>query len=113
MKKNKSIIIVTMLFLLLTVNAQAEQFYNPPFELYGEVKTVSSDSLEIYVPHINKQITVMIMSQTLIISRMDEKKIPQKITAIEENDLVQVNGVIKKDSFYCTKISYLSLSVTR
>ncbi len=80
--------------------------YSPPFELYGVVKEVGSDALEVFIPHINKQITIFVSPGTKIINRIDKQASPS-LNEINVEDLIVIKGIVDKESFYSREISYI------
>ncbi|MBU1044365.1 MAG: hypothetical protein KJ915_08240 [Candidatus Omnitrophica bacterium] len=81
--------------------------YNPPFELSGIVMTVSEDSIEVHLPYINKQVLVKVAPHTIISNRLKEKNIVCKISEITAQDLVVIKGVVQKEIFLSTEISFV------
>ena len=97
-----------VLFISISAIASAEE-YNPPFQISGIVKNVTEDSLEVYLPYINKQVTVVVLPETKIVSRIDENA-AQSLKAIAIEDLVVIKGVLQGESFCSKDISYLPSS---
>jgi len=106
-----AVLIVVMLSVFNTLaGAGSDVPYEAPFEIYGVVKEVTPDGLDAFIPHINKQISVIVSSTTSIVDRMDKHAQPRLLSAINVDDLVVINGVVEKDAFSCRRISYLSMS---
>jgi hypothetical protein len=116
MRKNIAIMVVIIVAGMLVLNQGAVfagpariAAYSPPFEIYGIVKEVKPDCLEVFIPHINKQITVMVSPGTSIINRID-KHTPRILSAINVEDLVVIKGIVDKESFFSKEISYLPMA---
>lgn len=108
---NKKIIcLIAFCLLFMAVSAQADDVYDPPFQISGVVKDITPESIEVYLPYINKQVTVLITPETLIVDRIDEKSTPRELSALKIEDLVIVKGVLKQESFCSKNISFLSVS---
>ena len=108
-KKRFFLFIIISFVFTLTV-ARAEEVYDPPFQISGIVKDIHQDTIDVYLPYINKQVTVSVLSDTLIVNRIDTQAIPQPLSAINVEDLVIVKGILKNDSFCSKNISFLSVS---
>ena len=108
--KKYFISICIAVFLFIGVLAGAEQEYDPPFQISGIVKSISEDSLEVYLPYINKQVTVVVSVDTQIVNRVKPEAERQSLSAIDIEDLVVIKGVLQGESFCSRNISYLSSS---
>ncbi len=81
--------------------------YNPPFELSGVVVSVSDDSIEVHMPYINKQVSVKVAPDAKISNRLKEKGIVCSLSEISAQDLVVIKGIVQKETFLSTEISFL------
>ncbi len=88
----------------------AEADYDPPFQISGIVKSLTADSVEVYLPYINKQVKVLVPSDTIIVNRMNTEGGPQSLSTITLEDLVVIKGVLKGESFCSINISFLQIS---
>ncbi|MCG2710878.1 MAG: hypothetical protein L6416_00875 [Candidatus Omnitrophica bacterium] len=111
MKLKKYLIVLSAVaFLFVGVMAFAEQEYAPPFQISGIVKSLTEDTLEVYLPYINKQVTVLVPSDTVIVNRMNSEDESQSLSAIAVEDLVVIKGVLREESFCSKNISFLPSS---
>ena len=101
------IVILIFTFLSVAVISLAETKYDPPFQISGIVKSLESESLEVYLPYINKKVTVLVPSDTVIVNRMNVEGGAQSLNAITLEDMVVIKGVLKGESFCSTNISFL------
>jgi len=106
MLKSCLLIITICLSMSCSVNSAFAE-HNPPFELSGVVRSVSTESLEIYLPYINKQVNVTVNNATIISNRLQDNELDCKISEITEEDLIVVKGVLSQGSFLSTEISFL------
>ena len=97
-------------FLFIAAMASSGQEYDPPFQISGVVKNITEDSVEVYLPYINKQVTVLVPTDTVIINRMHSEDGSQSLSAIAIEDLVVIKGVLQGESFCSKNISFLSSS---
>ncbi len=97
-------------FLLIAAVAGAEQEYDPPFQISGILKNINEDSIEVYLPYINKQVTVLVPPDTVIVNRMNPEAALQSLSALAIEDLVVIKGVLQGESFCSEKISFLPSS---
>lgn len=88
----------------------ADKSYNPPFELSGVVSNISETGIEVFVPRIEKTMSVKISSRTRFIDRMDKNGSAYGYEDIAVDDLVVVTGIIKNDSFLAEQISFLAMA---
>lgn len=113
-KKQIFLILIIVLFLLcpkaVFSGSSKIKDYNPPFEIYGVVKEIRQDSLDVYIPRINKKINVTVCASTSILNRMEDKKTQHRIDEIRIEDLVIIKGVLKEDHFFGEEISFLTIS---
>ena len=110
LKMRKYISLIIIYFIFAVNVAEAEQEYDPPFQISGIVKNITEDSVEVYLPYINKQVTVLVPSDTVIVNRINPEGFPPGLSAIAIEDLVVIKGVLKGESFCSKKISFLSSS---
>jgi len=103
----KIIIGLFIMFSCLYASNALAADYNPPFELSGIVMSVSEDSIEVHMPYINKQVLVKVVPQTVISNRLKEKNAVCKISEITVQDLVVIKGVVQKEIFLSSEISFL------
>ncbi len=108
--KKYLIVLSAAVFLFIAARAGAEQEYDPPFQISGIVKNITEDSVEVYLPYINKQVTVLVPPDTVIINRMKSEGKSQSLNAIAVEDLVVIKGVLQGESFCSKNISYLPSS---
>lgn len=109
----KKLVIILFFLSLCALNIRSTigaDEYNPPFELYGIVKEIGEDYLEVYAPYINKEITVKVLADASIIDRVDRESSPRYLGDIKVKDLVVIKGVLGKNSFLGKEISYLSVT---
>ena len=104
------IVVFIVTFLFAARITSAETVYDPPFQISGIVKSLSADSLEVYLPYINKQVTVLVPADTVIVNRMRSDGKNLGLKAITAEDLVVIKGVLKGESFCSENISFLSSS---
>ena len=97
-------------FLSVGVMAFAGQEYDPPFQISGVVKNITEDSVEVYLPYINKQVTVLVSPDTVIVNRMKPEGDMLGLSAITVEDLVVIKGVLQGESFCSKNISFLPSS---
>jgi hypothetical protein len=107
MRKKLGIITLIWSIALCACFAQAAEQYNPPFQLSGIVKDVGNNNLNVYLPHINKEVLVTVLPKVAIINRMDKANKNYTLQSIKINDLVVVTGVLQNDLFLSQEISYL------
>ncbi|MFH1062306.1 MAG: hypothetical protein V1747_05405 [Candidatus Omnitrophota bacterium] len=107
MKKRLGIISLICGIALIACFAQAAEQYNPPFQLSGIVKDVGKSNLNVYLPHINKEVLVTVLPKAVITNRMDKTNKSYTLESIRIDDLVVVNGVLQNDLFLSQEISYL------
>lgn len=100
-------IIVLFLLIVLSVCCVQAEEYAPPFELSGIVKDVGQNDLNVYLPHINKEVLVTVLPKVQIINRMDKTNKSYTLQSIKIDDLVVVNGILQNDLFLSQEISYL------
>lgn len=100
-----ALIAAVLLFSAEISSAQTQ--YDPPFQISGIVKSLSENSLEVYLPYINKQITVLVPKDTIIVNRMNSEVGSQSLSAITIDDLVVIKGVLQGESFCSKNISFL------
>ncbi len=108
--KKRLIVLSAVVFLFITAMAGAEQEYDPPFQISGIVKKINEDSVEVYLPYINKQVTVLVPPDTVILNRMNLDGVSQSLSAVAVEDLVVIKGVLRGESFCSRNISYLPSS---
>ncbi|MBI4845651.1 MAG: hypothetical protein HY810_04155 [Candidatus Omnitrophica bacterium] len=108
MLKKTRVILLCLTLILSAKDIKAQEHYDPPFELRGVVKKVNGNFLEINLPHINQDVGVFVAPDALILNKIDENAVPQKLAAIQIEDLVIINGVIKGKDFYSQKIYFLT-----
>jgi len=106
----KIIVLAAFLLLFISSAVYSEDIYNPPFQISGIVKDITPESIEVYLPYINKQVTVLVTPETLIVDRVDKKSTSRDINALKVEDLVVVKGVVKQEAFCSKNISFLSIS---
>ena len=111
MRLRKCLIVLSVIaFLFIAVMAGAEQEYDPPFQISGIVKIITGDIVEIYLPYINKQVSVKVLPATTITNRIDSDSSSANLSSIQIEDLVVVKGFLDQEAFCSTEISYLSVS---
>jgi hypothetical protein len=112
MKDFKKLLAIAFIvgFMFIAALSNAEEDYDPPFQITGIVKVVNEDSLEVYLPYINKKVTVLVSEDAQIINRIKTEDKSQTLSAIAAEDLIVIKGVLKGESFYGKKISYLPSS---
>lgn len=108
--KKYLIVLSVVAFLFITVIVGAEETYDPPFQISGIVKSITEDSVEVYLPYINKQVTVLVSSDTIIVNRMNAEAGSQSLSVITLEDLVVIKGVLQGESFCSRNISFLPSS---
>ena len=111
LKKTYQILSAIIAFSCFSFLAMAGEGYDPPFEMCGIVKNVGKDYLDVHVQHINKQMRVKVLPDTLILDRMDKENNPQTLAQIKSEDLVIIQGVVKVDNFCSKEISFLSVTL--
>jgi len=103
----KLIISIILLFSAICIPDALCADYNPPFELSGVVVSINADSIEVHMPYINKQVNVQVAANTKISNRLKAKDIFCKLSEITAEDLVVIKGVVQKEIFLGTEISFL------
>lgn len=111
MSLKKCLIVLSIVsFLFIAAIAVAEQKYDPPFQISGIVKKITEDSVEVFLPYINKQVTVFVPSDTVIVNRIKSEGETLSLKAIAAEDLVIITGILQGESFCSKKISFLHSS---
>ncbi len=103
------IVFYVVISLFIGGMATADEEYDPPFQISGIVKNITEDSIEVYLPYINKQVTVVVSPDTVIVNRINSEA-EQDLSAITAEDLVVIKGVLQGESFCSKNISFLPSS---
>ncbi len=102
-------LIAYVLLLEPVVADQGKSDYDPPFEIYGVVKQVENGQLMVFIPYIDKQLTVVVSPKTVVLDRLDKHSAVHRLEEIKVEDLVIIKGILEDDCFLSEEISFLSV----